>query len=73
MRDISKIHSAYMKATEYMIRRKMGEKCVLCNSTYVNGVAVQLLEIQIISADPITKDTHTHTAKAQSLIWPYRI
>lgn len=60
-----------MKATEYMIGRKMGEKCVLGNSTYVNGLAVHLLEIHIISAKPIT--IQTHTAKAQSLIWPYRI
>jgi hypothetical protein len=43
-----------MKATEYMIGRKMGEKFVLFNSTYVNGLAVHLLEIQIISAKPYT-------------------
>jgi hypothetical protein len=54
-----------MKATEYMIVRKMGEKCVLCNTTDVNGLAVHLLEIQIIFAKPIT--IQTHTAKAQSL------
>jgi len=60
-----------MKATEYKIGRKTGEKCVLCNSTYINGLAVHLLEIQTIFAKPITKQAHT--AKAQSFIWPYRI
>ena len=31
-----------MKATEYMVGIKMGEKCVLCNSTCVNGLAVHV-------------------------------
>jgi hypothetical protein len=60
-----------MKATECKIGKKMRQKCVLCESTNLNGLAINFLEIQIIFAKPIT--VQTHTAKVQPIIWPYTV
>jgi hypothetical protein len=48
-----------MKATECKIGRKKRQKCVLRESTNLNGLAINFLEIQIIFAKPITIQMHT--------------